>query len=125
MKKIYLLFPLLVCCSGGGTKDPQPKDDPTPPPTIVNASISLDCDTRQIPSGTALMSDGTFESLSIYQAGNGVSRSSISCVDGDSVFDIVDCNGKSAAFFCLPQNFACSYFATSGPYSQELCSAQS
>jgi hypothetical protein len=119
---VLVLFPLLVCCSGGGTKEPPPEAPPSP--TIVNASVSLDCETRQTPTGTALMSDGTFEHLSIYPAGNGVSISSITCVDGESVFDIVDCNGNSAAFFCLPQNFTCSYFASSGPYSQELCTAQ-
>lgn len=119
---VLFLFPLLVCCSGGGTKDPPP--EALPSPTIVTASISFDCDTRQTPTGEAFMSDGTFEHLSIYPAGSGVPSSSITCADGERVFDIVDCNGNSAAFFCLPQNFACSYFASSGPYSQELCTPQ-
>ena len=107
----------------GVLKNPEPKVDP-PPPTIVNATVSFDCSTIQDPSGEALLSDGTFEHLKLYKAGSGVSSSTITCADEEIVFDIVDCNGTPAGFFCLPANFACNYFTPNGTSTQELCSPQ-
>lgn len=120
---LLLLFPLLVCC-GGGSKDSKPDTPPAPSPTIVNASISLDCDTQQPPSGEALMSDGTFETVTLYPTKNGANKS-VTCADEYGMFDLVDCNGNSVDVFCLPQNFTCNYLTSSGSYSQELCAAQS
>lgn len=113
MKKLALLIwsILLTCCGSGTTKEQDH-------PTIVKASISFSCNTRTS-DGQALMSDGSFQPVTIYPANN---ASSVSCPSGFGVFSIVDCHGTTAGFFCLPQNFTCNYLTQDDQGTLELCS---
>lgn len=90
-------------------------------PTIVKSVILFDCDTRLAATGQCLMSDGTFEKLKMYPANDDDFNPSFTCVDGDSVFNLVDCNLVPVSYFCLPDNFTCNYLESDGFSSAETC----
>ena len=94
------------------------------PPTIVSATVLFDCDTQAAPTGEAMMSDGTFEHVKIYLANSDGSSPPISCIAGNSAFNLVDCNEVPVCFFCLPTDFTCNYLAPDGFSSAELCVSQ-
>ncbi len=114
MKKLALLIwtILLTCCGSGATKEPDR-------PTIVKASVSFSCNAQKS-DGQAVMSDGSFQAVTIYPASN---ASAVNCPSGEGVYTIVDCHGTTAGFFCLPQNFSCNYLTQDDQGNLELCSA--
>lgn len=119
MEKLTYLVLLLVGCSGSGGGESTKGTPPVPEPTIVSMSASYDCATRAAPSASAYMSDGSFQSVTMYPpTGDG---SSIPCADGLIVNSLVDCSGIRVAYFCAPSNFECTYFAPNDIGTQELC----